>query len=348
MPERQLPPGQQLVAAAKWPTIGELGPRRDTSPWTIAVHRGDALLRRFTLDELRSLGLAEQSVDIHCVTRWSKLNVRIEGVRLAAVLDEVGGGGASRFVSFVARSERLHSTSLSLEVALQLGAMLAFSADGQPLSEQHGGPVRVVVPGRYFYKSLKWLERIDLLDADRMGFWESTAGYHNGADPWQEERYVAERVSAVEARRLLSARDISTRELRGLAVAGLELAGLVARQAVLRNADFRDCQLARSCFDDANLSNAHFQGASLRDSSFRSADLEGADFSGADLRASDLRGARLCGASFRHLASGRQAIVDRHTQFDADVLEMLTPEQQDFLRQTIELQGQVPEVENNR
>jgi hypothetical protein len=337
-----------LVAAAKWPVIGELAPRRDASPWTISVHREDSLLRRFTLDELRSLGLVEQAVDIHCVTRWSKLNVRFEGVLLATVLDKVDGGGAGRFVSLVARSERLHSTSLPLAVALQLGVLLAFSGDGQPLSDEHGGPIRVVVPGRYFYKSLKWLERIDLLDADRVGFWESTAGYHNTADPWQEERYLAASVSAAAARQILQDRNVSARELRGLAAAGLDLAGLIATRALLRNADFRDCQLAGACFDEANLSNAHFPGANLRNASFRRADLEGANFSGANLRASDLRGARLFGASFCDPESGGQAIVDVQTHFDDDVLEMLTPGQQAFLRRAIERRWPVPDVENNR
>lgn len=347
MAQPQLPPGQQLVAAAKWPVIGETAPRRDASPWTVGVYRQESPLQSFTLAELRALGAHEQAVDIHCVTRWSKLAVRFGGVRLATVLEDVGAGASSRFVSFVARSDRLHSTSLPLEAALQLDALLAFTADGQPLSEDHGGPVRVVVPGRYFYKSLKWLERIDLLDTDQPGYWESTAGYHNEADPWQEQRYLAASVNAAEARQILERRDISSRNLRGLAAAGLELSGLVARQALLRNADFRVCQLASATFDAANLSNAHFQGANLQGSSFRSADVEGADFSGADLRGCDLRGARLFGASFFNPESGRQAILDARTQLDASALEMLTPEQQDYLRRAIQRSGLVPEGDDS-
>lgn len=341
MPRPQLPPGQQLVATGKWPVIGEATPRRDASSWTVEVWRAGSLLRSFSLDELRALEQHDCDVDLHCVTRWSKLGVRFGGVRLAALLDTVEGA-SSAFVSFVSRSERLHSTSLPLETALRLNTLLAFTADGQPLGEPHGGPLRVVVPERYFYKSLKWLARIDLLDADRLGYWESTAGYHNEANPWREQRYLATSMSAVQARQILQTRDVSGRELLGLAAAGLDLSNLLARQALLRNADFRDCQLAGACLDEANLSNAHFQGANLREASFRGADLEGADFSGADLRGCDFRGARLFGASLGDLASGRWAIVDAQTRFDADVLEMLTPEQQDFLRGAMPRQDSLP------
>lgn len=345
MSQPELPPGQQLVAAGKWPLIGECEPRHDVSAWVIAVHRGPALLGSFTLEELRGLGVEEQCVDIHCVTRWSKLGVRFEGIRLATILRLCGLETEDGFVSFVARTDRHHSTSLPLRDALRLGTLLAVSADGAPLGKEHGGPIRVVVPGRYFYKSLKWLERIDLLAEDRLGYWERTAGYHNEADPWLEQRYLAGGISPALAQQVLRDRDLAGRELRGLTAAGLDLTGLVASHSLLRNADLRGCQLAGASFVGANLSNAHFQGANLRDASFRSADLEGADFSGADLRGCDLREARMLGVSFVDRLSGSGAIIDAQTRIDVDALHVLTPDQHDYLREALRSWFRTPEVD---
>src|SRR5690606_16836039 len=123
--------------------------------------------------------------------RWSKLDVPFRGVPLAVLLKICPPLPVAKYVSFAARSERRHSPSVLLEDALELDTLVALACEGRPLEKLHGGPVRVVVPGRYFYKSLKWLERIELLETDRLGYWEQTAGYHNTADPWQEQRYMA-------------------------------------------------------------------------------------------------------------------------------------------------------------
>jgi hypothetical protein len=194
------------------------------------------------------------------------------------------------------------------------------------------------VPGRYFYKSLKWLERIELVAADRLGYWESTSGYHNHADPWLEERYLAPGLTQAEARDLLARRDVSGRELRGLRAEGLALSGLVAQNALLRDADFRRCDLAKACFDGANLSNARFDGSLLREASFRGADLEGAEFAAADLRGACLEGASLMGASFCQFAESRiesAALVDGTTRLDRSALDDLAPPQQAFLESAL-------------
>ncbi len=278
----------------------------------------------------------EQTVDIHCVTRWSKLGVRFSGVPLAALLELALPDRAARFVSFVARSTRAHSTSLVLADALRLRCLLALSADDEPLAEVRGGPLRVVVPGRYFYKSLKWLERIELLREDRPGFWERTAGHHNAADPWRQQRYMAPGMTKSEARMILENRDISGRDLRSLDAEGRDLRDLVARGALLRDADFRRCSLRGACFDEANLTNAHFEGADLQEATFRDADLEGADFTGADLRGACLLGASLTASSFFDESNDREnsataALLDRYTQIDAAAFDDLTPGQQAFL-----------------
>jgi DMSO/TMAO reductase YedYZ molybdopterin-dependent catalytic subunit len=329
-----LPPGQQRVAPHKWPTVGERAPRQDDSPWQVHVAGLVERPRTFALAELRGLVQVDRLVDVHCVTRWSKPGVRFRGVGLAAVLELVKPVAEARFVSFTARSDRSHSTSLVLADALALDALVALEAEGRPLPSERGGPVRVVVPGRYFYKSLKWLERIELVDVDRLGFWESTAGYHNRADPWREERYLAPGLSKTEARQILAGRDIRGRDLRSLRVAGHRLEGLAAERALLRDADFRDCDLRDARFDGANLSNAHFDRAVLRGASFRGADLEGAEFAGADLRGACLLGASLLGASFCRTSDGNitaAARVDAATTLDRAVLADLAPPQQAFL-----------------
>ena len=218
---------------------------------------------------------------------------------------------------------------------LELDPLVAFEHGGEPLAEEHGGPVRVVVPGRYFYKSVKWLESVELLAEDRLGYWEAEAGYHNEADPFEEQRYVARNLDRRQVKRLLEQRDISDQDLLGVAARHLDLAGLQAREARLRNADLRGAILEGACFDGANLSNAHLDQARCSGATFRGADVEGASFVGADLRGTDFTGASLFGATFCAEPGEAQvvpAIVDRSTQIALDQLEPLSDAQQAFLR----------------
>lgn len=333
-----LPPGQQLAAPGRWPQVGERTPRDDASPWTVSIAGLVANPLGFSLAELHALPQVERSIDLHCVTRWSKLGVRFTGVLLVDLIALAGPRDSARFVSFVARSSRAHSTSLVLADAIELGALVALSCDGAPLPPEHGGPVRVVVPGRYFYKSIKWLERIELLADDRLGYWEAETGYHNLADPWREERFIAAGISRHELQKLLASRDWSGREVLGVEARGLDLTGVVARGALLRNAHFEGARLASAVFDKANLSNAHFAGADLHGASFRDADAEGSDFSGADLRGADFRGASLLGVSFVDLTVAvadnpkSSTRIDGTTQFDAASLAELAPPQAEFVQ----------------
>lgn len=329
-PKVKLPPGQQLVARDKWPVMGQREAAPWQEPWRVSVAGLVGRPREFTLDELRSLPRFEAEVDIHCVTRWSRPAVRFAGVTLAEVLRPTDPLETARFVSFVAHTDRDHSTSLLLDDALRLGALLAWEADGQPLAAAHGGPLRVVVPGRYFYKSLKWVARIELLAEDRLGYWEATAGYHNTADPWREQRYMQPSLSRAEMRQVLAARDVSGRDLRGLAAADHDLQGLNAQGALLRDADFRRARLAGADFRRANLTNAHFNGADLRGAKWNGADCEGADFCGADLRGADFSGASLVAAMFCPEADGQPlagpaALLDHTTRLPGECLDQLTP-----------------------
>ena len=140
-----------------------------------------------TYDELRALPAKEVVADIHCVTGWSKLDTRWEGVSLQEILRIVGPKPEAAHV--LIHGEGGYTTNLSLEALLDDSVLLAYGYEGEDLPLEHGGPLRLVVPQRYFYKSAKWVRGLELLAEDRPGFWEQR-GYHNDADPWKEERYA--------------------------------------------------------------------------------------------------------------------------------------------------------------
>lgn len=339
MSRNRLPPGQQLAAAGKWPVVGERSPAESTAPWTVTVSGLVDRPRTWTLAELATLPQVVRTLDIHCVTRWSKFDVRFGGVLLEDVLKQSVPSTSARYLSFVARSPRQHSTSLPLDEALGLETLLATTADDQLLTSEHGGPIRTVVPGKYFYKSLKWLTEIRVLDRDELGFWEGKAGYHNEADPWREQRYVAANLNRLQVAKAFTQRNFAGLEFQGLEARGITLEGLNAAAAVLRNADFRQARLPKANFERANLSNARFEQADLREASFRNADVEGADFSGADLRGCDFRGASLLGVTFVGSRDGAAAaspaaaaIVDSTTRFDAAQFDQLFDVQAAYLR----------------
>jgi hypothetical protein len=327
----KLPPHQQLAALGKWPVVGERAPRQSREPWAVRIDGLVSNPRTWSLDDLLAMPHVEREIDVHCVTRWSKPAMRFGGVPLRKLLGACRPDETAAYISFGARSERGHETSLRLADALELDTLVAFSQDGAPLDEIHGGPVRTVVPGRYFYKSLKWLERIELLEHDRLGYWEAETGYHNVADPFREERYAAPSLDRVTAKRVIESRDFEGLDLRSLDAENRDLEGLDARNAILRDASFRRARLGGALFDGANLSNAHLENADLRHASFLRADVEGADFSGADLSGADFRGASLFGASFVDETGDVAARIDASTKIDAASLEQLTPKQAEYV-----------------
>ncbi len=283
----RLPPNQ--LATSRFPRIGEREPEPfDAAEWTLAV---DGLVARpLTLDwaAFAALPREERVGTIHCVTRWSRPNTRFRGVSLATLLEDAGQLPEAHFVRFV--SGRGHDTSLPLALACTdvLIADAMDVGDGLvPLPPEHGGPVRTILFSRYLYKSVKWVRRIELLREDCLGSWERGAGYHNGGDPWREERYVVRDVDAHVLRRLLAARDLSGRDLLGADLRGADLTGFRMDGAALRNVDLRDARLVGADLRAANLSNADLRGAELTH-----ALLDGADLDGVDLRGADLRGAR--------------------------------------------------------
>ncbi|MCH2180640.1 MAG: molybdopterin-dependent oxidoreductase [Mariniblastus sp.] len=329
-----LPPGQQLVAAGKWPLIGEREPAAGNQPWQLTLS-GAGCQARFSLAELHEMKQTTLSVDIHCVTRWSKLAVEFTGVLLEDLIGHAPPAEGVEFVSFVAQSDRNHSTSLSLAEAMEQKTLIAHTCQGQPLPTEHGGPLRNIVPGKYFYKSVKWLKAIDFLTEDRLGFWEAESGYHNGADPWREERYMAPTIDRRTAARLIADRNFSGHDLRSLDASGRDLSGLSARGAALRNANFNETDLSGADLSAANMSNSHLRQTNLRSAQLVGTDLEGANLAGADLRGADLTDSSLIGSSFCQWDEQGKVVqgacIDATTILPRSLLEPLTPEQRDYV-----------------
>jgi len=143
---------------------------------------------RFSFREFRALPTTTIKTDIHCVTRWSKLDTVWEGVSFREFLRHIPPlKPSARFV--IAHSEQGYTANLPLDVLLDDDVLLAYKYDGQELTPEHGYPLRLLVPKKYFWKSAKWLRGVEFLDHDRLGFWERY-GYNNNADPWREERYA--------------------------------------------------------------------------------------------------------------------------------------------------------------
>jgi DMSO/TMAO reductase YedYZ molybdopterin-dependent catalytic subunit len=181
----RLPPGQ--VVTRKWPVLHYSSvPRVDLARWRFEV-RG-AVERPLSLrwEELLALPRRETACDIHCVTRWSRFDNVFEGVPVQEVLARAGVKPQAGYA--LVHAEQGYSTNLPLADLDRPANLLALSHNGEPLTPEHGGPVRLLVPHLYLWKSAKWVRAIQLLDQDEPGFWESL-GYHNYGDPWQEQRF---------------------------------------------------------------------------------------------------------------------------------------------------------------
>ena len=182
---RRLPPGQREVR--NWPVL-DLGiqPNVTTANWRLDV---DGLVENkisWSWDEFRAHATAQVTSDIHCVTAWSRFDNHWEGLRTRDLLDIVRPKPEARFV--IQHSYDGYTTNVSLEDFAGDDVLLAWRWEGEPIGREHGGPVRLVLPKLYFWKSAKWLTRLQFLAGDKPGFWE-VRGYHNHADPWKEERY---------------------------------------------------------------------------------------------------------------------------------------------------------------
>lgn len=181
----RLPPGQNLVK--KWPVL-DLGIQPDLQKEQWKLHVGGLVANPVTLSFEDFLALPQSSFksDIHCVTTWSLYDSRWDGVSARTILDLVRPLAEARYVIF--HSYDGYTTNIRREAFEEPDVIIAHSWEGKPLTREHGGPVRVVVPRLYFWKSAKWLQKIEFSDVDKPGFWEER-GYHNEGDPWTEQRY---------------------------------------------------------------------------------------------------------------------------------------------------------------
>ncbi len=183
--EPRLPPGQ--IRTDKWPVLhyGSV-PRVDLSRWDFRVYGLVVRPLRWTHQEFLALPRVEVRSDIHCVTRWSRFDNSWQGVSVREVLRQAGVKPEAVFA--VAHAEQGFTANLPLTELLKDDVLLADKHDGTDLTPEHGWPLRLVVPRRYFWKSAKWIRALELTASDHPGFWEQN-GYHNEADPWKEERF---------------------------------------------------------------------------------------------------------------------------------------------------------------
>jgi DMSO/TMAO reductase YedYZ molybdopterin-dependent catalytic subunit len=182
----RLPPGQYDVGD-DWPVLtAEVTPHLAPEQWTMTVDGLVASPTTWSWDEMHALPQSEYSGDIHCVTTWSKLGTSFDGVSVDELLARAQPLPSAAFV--LATSTTGYTTNLPLSDVTGGKAWIAFRHEGAPLSPDHGGPVRLLVPHLYFWKSAKWITRLTLLDHDEQGFWERN-GYHDRGDPWTEQRY---------------------------------------------------------------------------------------------------------------------------------------------------------------
>ena len=185
-PAGRLPPGQYDVGSG-WPVLtAEATPRIRPEDWTITVDGLVECPTTWTWQQVQELPRSTYTGDIHCVTTWSKFDISFTGVSVDALLEAAGPQPDAAFV--LAHASTGYTTNLPLSDVTDGKAWVVWEADGKPLSREHGGPVRLLVPHLYFWKSAKWVSRLELLADDQPGFWERN-GYHDRGDPWREQRY---------------------------------------------------------------------------------------------------------------------------------------------------------------
>ncbi|WP_372634440.1 sulfite oxidase-like oxidoreductase [Cohnella sp.] len=184
----RLPPGQTLTA--KFPILHEGDiPRYDMEQWRLTIDGEVEEPLELTYDDVLGLPVSRIECDIHCVTRWSKFGTEWEGVLFKDLLSRVKPKPEARYVMFHADPD--YETNVPLSDLLMDNVMLAYRYEGEPLTDKHGWPLRTIVPHRYFWKSAKWVRRIEFMTEDRPGFWERN-GFHNEADPFAEQRFSGE------------------------------------------------------------------------------------------------------------------------------------------------------------
>jgi len=187
-PGGRLPPGQHGVEDFPVLSAGPT-PRTPLEKWTFSLEGEVETPVRWSWEQFLAIPAQDFTVDIHCVTKWTRLDTRWRGVSVDTLLEHVKLNPTARFVT--AYCDGGYTTNLPLPDLLNGQGFVAYEYDGRPLAPEHGGPARLVVPHLYFWKSAKWVRGLRLMEKDKRGFWES-AGYHHRGDPWKEERYTGD------------------------------------------------------------------------------------------------------------------------------------------------------------
>jgi DMSO/TMAO reductase YedYZ molybdopterin-dependent catalytic subunit len=184
--QERVPPGQHLVGDFPVLSAGPT-PRPDLKTWRFSLQDEETVIASWSWEEFEALPQTTITVDIHCVTTWSKLDTEWQGVTIDALLAAAGlSEPPGAFV--MAHCDGGYTTNVPTEDVIGGKAMIATRYDGLPLDPEHGGPARLLVPHLYFWKSAKWARRLQFISDDEPGFWESN-GYHMYGDPWREQRY---------------------------------------------------------------------------------------------------------------------------------------------------------------
>jgi len=181
----RIPAGQSLTERFPVLHYGPV-PRTDLAKWDFKIFGLVDEPLRWNWEEFTSLPTTTVTMDIHCVTRWSKLDTTWEGVSTKELMKHVNLKPEAKFV--IAHAEYGFTANMPIEAFLDDQSILAYKFDGKPLELEHGWPMRLVIPHKYFWKSAKWLRGLEFMAQDQLGFWERN-GYNNNADPWKEERY---------------------------------------------------------------------------------------------------------------------------------------------------------------
>ncbi len=186
--DQTVPPGQYVTDDFPVLSSGPT-PRLPLEHWTFSIKYANEVLAEWNWKEFLGLPHTRMDVDIHCVTKWSKLGTSWKGIAIETLLEAADIDPPTEFV--MAHSEGDYTTNVPLEDLLDGKAMIAFLYEGAPLPSEHGGPARLFVPHLYFWKSAKWVRGLRFMDSNEPGFWEGH-GYHIYGDPWREQRYTGD------------------------------------------------------------------------------------------------------------------------------------------------------------
>jgi len=332
--ESRLPARQQWTS--KFPVVGEKEPLPEAlnlSTWTLTI--GGLVSKPLVLSWQEFLQLPQTTMksDIHCVTRWSKADAVFEGVMFKDIAALVVPKPEARFVQFIAYSQNNHHTSLPLSVCLDEKVMCVHKIDGEPLTVEHGFPLRTFAPTKYFYKGLKWVREIRFLSEDVLGTWER-GGYHNNADFTREERYVSGNLKAEQVAHLRRTGDFS--RFKGQVLLSIDLSESNFSEKDLKGVQLKNCNLQRinlvgADISNANLTNSDLTGAIIKGvKSMDDTDLDGVLLMGADLRGVSARRCWLNATEFTR--PGYPDALVEGLDLSGSHIEGLIPAQLEFLK----------------